>query len=92
MPGIGGQRVSADRRAATERTPHDDPQGLTPTEEELADARRSGQLAAREEFPVGVCPFDPRRPDQQALAQVWVAAYTDALPDGGVGERNPEEV
>ncbi|MET8006306.1 ribosome modulation factor [Nonomuraea glycinis] len=55
--------------------------GRTPSEAELADARRSGRLAGREGFPAGVCPYDPRRPDEDALARVWVAAYTDARQD-----------
>ncbi|MEU4703361.1 hypothetical protein [Nonomuraea dietziae] len=50
--------------------------GRTPTDAELADARRSGRLAATQGFPVGVCPFDPRTDDEKTLAQVWVAAYT----------------
>jgi hypothetical protein len=56
--------------------------GRTPSEAELADARRSGGLAGREGFPAGVCPYDPRHPDEEVLASVWVAAYTDARPDG----------
>ncbi|MEU6712926.1 hypothetical protein ABZ897_15710 [Nonomuraea sp. NPDC046802] len=56
-------------------------QGRTPTTQELADARRSAKLAAGNGFPPGVCPYDPRNADEQALATVWVATYSDALPD-----------
>ncbi|MER6830799.1 hypothetical protein ABT352_32735 [Streptosporangium sp. NPDC000563] len=48
-----------------------------PTEEELVNARRSGRLAADNGFPPGVC----RYPAGTPLAQVWMQAYTDALPD-----------
>ncbi|MEU8378699.1 hypothetical protein [Streptosporangium sp. NPDC048865] len=47
-----------------------------PSTEELADARRSGQLAATKKFPPGVC----RHPAGSVLAQVWMQAYTDAQP------------
>ncbi|MFI6900361.1 hypothetical protein ACIBKY_03815 [Nonomuraea sp. NPDC050394] len=56
-------------------------QGRTPTMEELADARRSARRAAGLGAPPGVCPYDPRNADEQALAAVWVGTYADALPD-----------
>ncbi|GAA4209249.1 hypothetical protein GCM10022252_75480 [Streptosporangium oxazolinicum] len=52
--------------------------GRTPTDEELADARRSARLAATQGFPPGVCPYDPRDPGQSVLARVWAQAYTTA--------------
>ena len=56
-------------------------QGRTPTTEELATARRSARRAAGLGAPPGVCPYDPRNADEQALATVWVATFIDALPN-----------
>uniref|UniRef100_UPI003F490F83 hypothetical protein n=1 Tax=Streptosporangium sp. CA-235898 TaxID=3240073 RepID=UPI003F490F83 len=47
-----------------------------PSDAELADARRSGRLAATRDFPPGVC----RHPAGSTLAQVWMQAYTAARP------------
>lgn len=60
--------------------------GRTPTQQELADARRSGHLAGAGGFPVGVCPYDPRDRGQKPLAQVWVESYTDAR-DGSIDQQ-----
>lgn len=46
---------------------------VVPDDDQLKDARRSGALAAREGFPIGVCPH----PAGSTLAQVWAAAYAD---------------
>ncbi|SDH67655.1 hypothetical protein SAMN05421505_12041 [Sinosporangium album] len=55
----------------------------TPTETELADARRSARLAATRGFPVGVNPY-AADPEQALLSQVWTATYADTTPDGEV--------
>ncbi|GHE31465.1 hypothetical protein GCM10017673_37750 [Streptosporangium violaceochromogenes] len=50
----------------------------------LANARRSGRLAATLGFRPGVCPYTAG----SALGQAWVQAYTDALPaEGGAAGR-----